>query len=256
MARKALALGPLLALLVGCNAVLGIDEREYDPTVDLSDTEGLADADGTVGTLDSSTDSSGPDAPKKDSGGDVARDTSTGADTSVAADTSVDTGTVTDTGGATDTAPPPDTLVVDTAPEAVADTAVACPEKAGKLYGGHCYFRSSLSRNWAEQQAACASTGPKTHLVVITSAGEQAFLEANFTGFPGADNWIGLSRAASDPSTKASFKWVTGEAFSYDNWNGTEPNGSGTSARLTGAYSARWGDHSASDALPGICERE
>jgi hypothetical protein len=79
-------------------------------------------------------------------------------------------------------------------------------------FGGHTYFRSDDAVLWAAANTAANATGG--HLATVTSAAENAFLSNNvFT-------WIGLS----DQVTENTFKWVTGEPFSYSNWGSGEPN--------------------------------
>ena len=106
----------VLTLFVGsaCNATLGIEERDFDPTLDLSDTAGSA----TDTSSDTAVDSDDP----KDtlSGNDTGAAVDTTPDTRVTADTGVtptDTGTPTlDTGGTGggDTAVSDTPIVIDT----------------------------------------------------------------------------------------------------------------------------------------------
>ena len=80
-------------------------------------------------------------------------------------------------------------------------------------FGGHSYAYYEGSMSWTEARAYCQTMGG--HLVTITSAEEQAFLEATY---PGTQGWIGCY---GDGST---WNWVTGEAWDYTNWNSGEPN--------------------------------
>jgi len=154
--------------------------------------------------------------------------------------------------------PPVDSGVSDAI---LPDGGIVCTEPGAKVYGGHCYFRIETPRSFGAQQTACAATIGKTHLVSITSAGEQTFIEANFLGGFGGDRWIGLARKPTDPSTKASFVWVTGEAATYDHWATGEPNGSGPCARMVNGIggpgpSGTWGDRGCDTMQQAICERE
>jgi Lectin C-type domain/PEP-CTERM motif len=56
------------------------------------------------------------------------------------------------------------------------------------------------------------------HLVTINDAAEQAWLLANF----GASEllWIGFT----DQAAEGIFVWTSGEAVTYTNWSGGEPN--------------------------------
>jgi len=73
--------------------------------------------------------------------------------------------------------------------------------------------------------------GRKGHLVTITSAAEEQVLIDNwFADILYGQPWIGAFReVGSDPLT--GWQWVTGEAWSYTNWNsqtgGGEPNNAG-----------------------------
>ena len=62
--------------------------------------------------------------------------------------------------------------------------------------------------------------GQAGHLVTITSAAENNFV-ANLVGGD-FRAWIGLT----DEASEGNFQWVTGEALSYTNWSGGEPNNS------------------------------
>lgn len=71
----------------------------------------------------------------------------------------------------------------------------------------------------AAKNAAIAKGG---YLATITSANEQDFIKNAFfaVGSGYGSYWIG----ASDAATEGSFQWVTGEAFSYANWGGGQPD--------------------------------
>lgn len=96
---------------------------------------------------------------------------------------------------------------------------------------GHWYDSIAVSGgiNWDDARTAAESSafgGAQGHLVTITSAAEQSFLETNMPaatfGAPGVFGyWIGGYR----PGGSTDFSWVTGETFGpYTNWNGGEPN--------------------------------
>jgi hypothetical protein len=70
----------------------------------------------------------------------------------------------------------------------------------------------------AEGMSLSGATG---HLATLTTAEEDAFV----AGFAAAsDAWFG----ASDLAVEGTWEWVTGETWSYDNWNNGEPNGGTT----------------------------
>ncbi len=75
-------------------------------------------------------------------------------------------------------------------------------------YNGHQYQITDDCMKWSEAKKACEEKGG--HLVTITSAAEQEFLNGILAN--GSKNlyWIGLYKSGSK-------KWVTGETFSYQN---------------------------------------
>jgi len=88
---------------------------------------------------------------------------------------------------------------------------------------------------WTAAKADAESKGG--HLATITSPGEQNYISLQIGAIP--NTWIG----ATDEVTEGNFKWVTGEAFIYSNWNAGEPNNSGNEdyAHLLGG-SLKWND--------------
>ncbi len=236
--RTSLLLLPVPMLLGGFLLACGGSDQQF---VDPGDTlPGDETSDGASETLPG--DGGGETAPP-DGGEDGTPPTDGGSD------------------GATDSTPPPTDSTpppVDAPSDAILpDGGILCTEPGAKVYNGHCYFRLEPTRSWTNQQAACAATPGKTHLVVITTDGEQAFVSSNYGGF--TDKWIGLARKPTDPSAKASFKWVTGETSTFDFWNVGEPNGSGACARMIatgGVGGGHWADRSCDQLQQAICERE
>ena len=82
-------------------------------------------------------------------------------------------------------------------------------------FGGHRYeYYPNADITWTEARAMCQSMGG--HLVTITSAEEQAFIE---NAFPGTQGWIGMY------GDDSGWVWITGETFGgYTNWKSGEPN--------------------------------
>jgi hypothetical protein len=137
-----------------------------------------------------------------------------------------------------------DTMTVDT----TSDATKPCTDTGAKVFAGHCYFPTSPS-SWSDARAACEKAA--AHLVTVTSDPEHLFV----TSFGGiTDRWIGLSRMSGDPILKESYKWITGEASTYDKWSLTEPNGTGTCGEMT--PSGLWADADCSKLFPGLCERD
>lgn len=73
--------------------------------------------------------------------------------------------------------------------------------------------------SWAQANAAAQAMGSGWHLATITSAEEQAFINSSVVGNNNyGEFWLGGVEVAGN------WTWVTGEAWSYTNWNPGEPN--------------------------------
>jgi hypothetical protein len=98
-------------------------------------------------------------------------------------------------------------------------------------YNGHSYYRSTGSMTWTQARQACIDMGG--HLVTITSAGENNFV---FNTWP--SGWIGFN----DEAVEGQWRWVTGEAVTYTNWNGGEPNNAGNEDYAQFVGGGKWND--------------
>lgn len=84
-------------------------------------------------------------------------------------------------------------------------------------FQGNLYQVFDLSMTWTEAKAYCESLGG--HLVAITSAEEQAFIESLLTeDCLKKQYWLGGQYIDGE------FAWVTGEEFSYANWDKDQPD--------------------------------
>jgi len=85
---------------------------------------------------------------------------------------------------------------------------------------GHYYALTTTTEDWLTAEAEAAALGG--HLASVTSQGEQDFLVNTFVS--GANDhhilWIGLT----DQDVEGTFVWSSGEAVTYTNWQGGEPN--------------------------------
>ena len=112
-------------------------------------------------------------------------------------------------------------------------------------YGGHSYYRSTGVAYWTTARTNCSNMGG--HLVTITSSGEQSFI---FGLWP--SGWIGLT----DEVTEGTWRWVTGETYSYTNWNNGEPNNSGNEDYVQFVSNGKWNDLKDGNNLAYVLEFE
>lgn len=90
--------------------------------------------------------------------------------------------------------------------------------------------------SWAEANAQAQAIGTGWHLLTITSAAEQDFITNSVVGAgnPG-EFWLGGVEIGGN------WTWVTGETWSYTNWNPGEPNDN--YGPNTENYLATWGSN-------------
>jgi len=79
---------------------------------------------------------------------------------------------------------------------------------------GHSYQRFDTAVDWPTAKNACASLGG--HLATITSQAENDWIQSSF----GTEVWLG----GTDEAQEGTWKWITGEEWSYSNWYSGEPN--------------------------------
>jgi len=112
-------------------------------------------------------------------------------------------------------------------------------------YNGHSYYRSTGSAYWLDAKANCVAMGG--HLVTVTTSGENAFI---YNLWP--SGWIGLT----DEVTEGTWKWVTGETYSYTSWNPGEPNNAGNEDYVQFVGAGKWNDLPNNYSLPYVLEFE
>jgi hypothetical protein len=110
-------------------------------------------------------------------------------------------------------------------------------------YNGHSYYRSTGSATWTTARSNCAAMGG--YLVTITTSAEQSFI---FNIWP--SGWIGLT----DEVSEGTWRWVTGETYSYKNWNSGEPNNAGNEDYVQFVSNGRWNDLPNNVSLPYVLE--
>lgn len=112
-------------------------------------------------------------------------------------------------------------------------------------YNGHSYYRSTGSAMWTTARQNCIDMGG--HLVTVTTAAENSFI---FGLWP--SGWIGLT----DEVIEGTWRWVTGEAYSYTSWNPGEPNNAGNEDYVQFVGGGRWNDLPNNVSLPYVLEFE
>jgi len=112
-------------------------------------------------------------------------------------------------------------------------------------YNGHSYYRSTGSAFWLTAKSNCEAMGG--HLVTVTTSGENSFI---FGIWP--SGWIGLT----DEVTEGTWKWVTGETYSYTSWNAGEPNNAGNEDYVQFVGGGKWNDLPNNYSLPYVLEFE
>jgi len=112
-------------------------------------------------------------------------------------------------------------------------------------YNGHSYYRSTGNAYWLDAKSNCIAMGG--HLVTVTSSGENSFI---YNLWP--SGWIGLT----DEVTEGTWRWVTGETYSYTSWNPGEPNNAGNEDYVQFVGSGKWNDLPNGYSLPYVLEFE
>lgn len=120
-------------------------------------------------------------------------------------------------------------------------------QSKAKKYNGHKYLVVEEKCTWSEAKDKCKAAGG--HLVTITSADEQKFVEQLIKGK--VHFWIGMYRGADNE-----FFWITDEKVEYSNWGRGEPN---NTRGIENAVGLRpdWNDYNENDgaSMSGfVCE--
>ena len=120
--------------------------------------------------------------------------------------------------------------------------------KGFKVFNGHTFKFYDKALTWADAKTACEAVGG--HLATSTSAEKNAFL----TGLTSKTVWLG----GTDEVTEGVWKWITGEAWSYTNWNNPQQpdNAGGVEHYLCINYGGAglWNDYTPTITLCFICE--
>lgn len=125
--------------------------------------------------------------------------------------------------------------------------------QAGPVWAGNGHEYSIVSSEgvtWTAARAAATALGAGWDLATITSAAEKAFVVGLLPAGPASRShfWLG----GTDASAEGVWTWVTGEAFTYTDWWGGEPNNSGNEDYLALDYRGSWAWNDAPDNLGAI----
>jgi Ca2+-binding RTX toxin-like protein len=115
-------------------------------------------------------------------------------------------------------------------------------------WNGSKYLLTGAS-TWEQAQAQAFALGG--NLVTINSAAEQDYLISTF----GSSEW--LWTGLTDKETERTFKWISGEALTYENWAGTQPDnwaGNEDYVAMNWGGASKWNDFNNSTSLRGIVE--
>ena len=119
------------------------------------------------------------------------------------------------------------------------------------IFEGHTYYFYNRLSTWYAAKYMCEKLGG--HLVTITSAAENAFVKAMIGN---SSIWLG----ATDKDSEGTWKWVTGEGFSFSDWGEGEPNNDVSLNEGREDYihmlteNGKWNDSAGSVTYPFICE--
>jgi hypothetical protein len=106
---------------------------------------------------------------------------------------------------------------------------------------GHTYKRFDAPSTLQQARTGCAARG--AHLVTLTTQQENDFVVTQFVQ-DSVEAWLG----ATDELVEGNWRWMTGEPWSFENWNAGEPNDgvSYTSgedyAAVVAVNAGRWND--------------
>ena len=128
----------------------------------------------------------------------------------------------------------------------------SCEHCGAVTYNGRIYKIFTTKMSWFDAYAYCESLGG--HLVTITSAEEQTFVETYMNSISfSTDVWTGGFNDG------ANWYWVTGEEFDYTNWEVQRPDcsqGHEWYIQLNGRYFGQWNDLPPLSSIAVFCEWE
>jgi hypothetical protein len=116
------------------------------------------------------------------------------------------------------------------------------PAPAGYSYFGNfnnnCYYKANSTTTWLTANTNAQNT--TGHLWAVNSQTEQSSVYGMIPSPTAGHNIIGLS----DLVTEGTWKWTSGQNFTFTNWNSGEPNGSTSENHIVipSSSSGKWHD--------------
>ncbi|MCR4593927.1 MAG: leucine-rich repeat protein [Clostridiales bacterium] len=118
-------------------------------------------------------------------------------------------------------------------------------------YGATTYARFDFAVSWDEAKTACEKMGG--HLATVTTADEESVISSLCNGNSMGGYWLG----GTDEEAEGTWKWITGEKWSYTAWGSSQPDNSGGKENYLEYYNVTcgWNDNAKSYGDRGfICE--
>jgi hypothetical protein len=119
-------------------------------------------------------------------------------------------------------------------------------------FNGHYYRVIDKSINWNNAKTESESltyNGQPGYLATVTSAEENEFIVSMTNSYY---HWLGGIQPDGSSEPAGGWSWVTGENWSYSNWNPGEPNNSGgENALMYNTYSGGWNDYNGANTCYG-----
>jgi len=106
--------------------------------------------------------------------------------------------------------------------------------------------------SWTDARDYCATRGPY-RLATLSDAAEDAWLDGAIDAVSTSAWWVGLN----DRGAEGSFGWADGSDVVYTNWEGDEPNDSGSNedcAELNRFGDGTWNDANCATTRRFVCE--
>uniref|UniRef100_A0A914WNW2 C-type lectin domain-containing protein n=1 Tax=Plectus sambesii TaxID=2011161 RepID=A0A914WNW2_9BILA len=132
----------------------------------------------------------------------------------------------------------PTTLTPPTNPA----TPTGCPDgwHSSQVVSNKCYYVAAQKNIWFDAEAFCTKAGPNAHLTSITSAYENANVDAVVTSTPSISEcdqfWIG----GNDFDQDGQFVWEDGSPWGYTKWAQGQPDTTQQCVSSTARANGQW----------------